>query len=239
MEKNAYINSMGSIVAHQINQPLTMINMLLGEAIEVCVDGNCCSPTIARNMAQSLEEAKKASQVIKHFREITRDPSLDAMGNVDLKETANNIVSTLTDNANRAKIQLMVTGLESLPPIEANQAAIEQVFLILIQNAIDASAGIEHARLIISATDREDYIELSFSDNCSGIAPENIDKIFEPFFTTKTQENGMGLGLEIVQRILMACGGSIRVESQIGKGSTFFVKLHKNASADCRNNNEA
>ena len=58
-----------------------------------------------------------------------------------------------------------------------------------------------------------------------GIAPENFDKIFEPFFSTKSDGKGIGLGLDIVQQILISCGGEIRVESQLGKGATFYVTL--------------
>ncbi len=74
-----------------------------------------------------------------------------------------------------------------------------------------------------SAPDIDDHIELRFTDNGGGIAPENLDKIFEPFFTTNPE--GTGLGLSVVQDVVARSGGKVRVESRIGEGSTFFVSL--------------
>ncbi|GAG24349.1 unnamed protein product, partial [marine sediment metagenome] len=83
---------------------------------------------------------------------------------------------------------------------------------------------------IINGAVKNEYIELWFSDNCGGIAPENINKIFEPFFTTKPKGQGTGLGLCVVQSIVYRAGGNIRVESKFGEGSTFFVTLPINKS---------
>jgi signal transduction histidine kinase len=68
-------------------------------------------------------------------------------------------------------------------------------------------------------------MELSFSDNCGGIPSENLKKIFEPFFTTKPRGQGTGLGLCIVRDAIARVGGRVRVESEFGKGSTFFLTL--------------
>ena len=93
----------------------------------------------------------------------------------------------------------------------------------MIQNAIEAAEGKKRHKLAITAKSIDKTVEMVFSDNCCGIEPENIEKIFEPFFTTKSR--GMGIGLEIVQRILIICGGSIRTESELDKGTTFYVTL--------------
>ncbi|HSV26641.1 MAG TPA: ATP-binding protein [Sedimentisphaerales bacterium] len=69
----------------------------------------------------------------------------------------------------------------------------------------------------------DNNVELRFQDDCSGIAPENLEKIFDPFFSTKPRTSGTGLGLSIVRRLLQERGGNIRVESQPGKGTTFIV----------------
>jgi signal transduction histidine kinase len=79
--------------------------------------------------------------------------------------------------------------------------------------------------LIISGAFKNDRLELWFSDDCDGIAPDNINKIFQPFFTTKHAGGGTGLGLCVVERILSQHRGKIHVKSTFGKGSTFFVTL--------------
>ena len=116
-------------------------------------------------------------------------------------------------------------GLGDLPEVKTNEMALEQIFLIIIQNAIEAADGRKEHKLDITGKFADGNIELQFADDCCGIAPENLDRIFEPFFSTKTEDKGMGLGLDIVQQILISCGGQIRVESQLGKGTTFYVTL--------------
>ena len=116
--------------------------------------------------------------------------------------------------------------MDKLPPIYSNEKELEQLFFAQVDNAIQSADGEKNHRLIITGHLRDDhYIELRFSDNCGGIAPEDIDRIFEPFFTTRPQGKGTGLGLCIVQRIALWAGGKIRVESKIGEGSTFLVTL--------------
>lgn len=80
-------------------------------------------------------------------------------------------------------------------------------------------------RFIISGAVRDEHIELRFSDNCGGIAPENLDKIFELLFTTKPAGEGSGVGLCIVEHIVSRAGGKVRVESEPSKDSTIFVTL--------------
>ena len=122
-------------------------------------------------------------------------------------------------------MSIAVEALGDLPEIETNETAFEQIFLIITQNAIEAADGREVHKLDIIGRVAQDSIELQFADDCCGIAPENLDKIFEPFFSTKTEDKGMGLGLDIVQQLLIGCGGQVRVESTLGKGSTFYVTL--------------
>ena len=122
-------------------------------------------------------------------------------------------------------MRIYAGGLNELHEIETNETALEQIFLILIQNAIDAADGLKPHRLDISGKFIDSKLELLFLDDCCGIPSEDLERIFEPFFTTKADTGGMGLGLDIVQQILIGCGGRIRVESAVGKGSTFYVTL--------------
>jgi signal transduction histidine kinase len=115
--------------------------------------------------------------------------------------------------------------MNRLPPIYSNEKDLEQLFFALFDNAIQAADGKEDRQVVVSASVEDEHIELRFSDNCGGIAPEHIDKIFEPFFTTKPPGEGTGLGLPIVQRIVEQCSGRVWVKSKPNIGSTFFVTL--------------
>ena len=108
----------------------------------------------------------------------------------------------------------------------------EQLFFALVDNAIMAADQKSDQQLTISGSTKNDYIELKFSDNCSGITHENIDKVFQPFFTTKDESQGTGLGLSVVQLIASQMKGKVWVESVAGKGSTFFVTLPINGSTN-------
>jgi len=223
-QRYAYIGSMGAIVAHQVNQPLTKINVLLDRALDNAEDSSC-SPVVRKDIKKSLAEVKNTVSMIRKFRQYYKDSALEALGKANLSAVADRIVSVLRQNARQAKMRISVKGLTKLPEVEVNEMALEQIFLIIIQNAIDAANGKKLYRVDITGKTADGEIELQFSDDCCGIAPENIDKMFEPFFSTKTEDKGMGLGLNIVQQILTNCGGQIRVESQLDSGTTFYVTL--------------
>ncbi|MBN2315114.1 MAG: GHKL domain-containing protein, partial [Sedimentisphaerales bacterium] len=111
------------------------------------------------------------------------------------------------------------------PTVHMNEREIEQLFFILIENAIQAADGRRNRTLSISGRQKDRRIELHFCDTCGGIAPEFLDRICEPFFTTKPSNQGTGLGLYIVNNIVSRVNGDFRVLSEYGKGSTFLVTL--------------
>jgi two-component system cell cycle sensor histidine kinase/response regulator CckA len=223
-QRHAYIGSMGAIVAHQVNQPLTKINILLDRVLDKAEDGSCC-PAVVKDVKKSIAEVKKAVSIIRKFRQYSKDFIPEGVGKINLSAVADRIVSVLSQRAKQAKMRISTKGLANLPEVEINETALEQIFFIIIQNAIEAADDKKPHKLDIIGKFTDGNIELRFSDDCCGIAPENIDKIFEPFFSTKTEDQGMGLGLNIVQQLLMNCGGQIRVESQLGSGTTFYVTL--------------
>ncbi len=115
------------------------------------------------------------------------------------------------------------------PTVLCYPAQLNQVFLNLFVNAVQA---IEHdkGKVVISVTSSPDWAEIKVSDNGVGIKPEHLKKIFEPFFTTKEVGKGTGLGLSIAYKIVEKHHGKIEVESQVGQGSTFTVKLPRNVA---------
>ena len=223
-QKSVYINSMGAIVAHQLNQPLSVINILLDQVI-ADYEQDSHSQDILKNLKTSLVEAEKATEAINRFRKYSKDPLFNVTQQVNIGNIAKRIASALSEKAEQAKLEILIKDIDSLPQIQSNEAAVEQIFFIIMQNAIDAADDQKQHNLTITAKTLDGKIELQFSDDCCGIAPENLEKIFEPFFTTKGGTHGMGLGLEIVKRILIGHGGEIRVESEPAKGSTFYIVI--------------
>ena len=113
---------------------------------------------------------------------------------------------------------------KSLPQVMADFGQLEQVFINLVVNAIQAMS--EEGELTIhSSLGEDDYVKVTFQDTGCGIPPENLDKLFTPFFTTKQEVKGVGLGLSVSYGIIERHGGRIEVQSEPGKGSTFTVYL--------------
>ena len=111
----------------------------------------------------------------------------------------------------------------NLPPISVDPAQMEQVFLNLIVNAVQATSYED--TLTVSTRQVGDEVHISFADTGCGIPAEHLDKIFEPYFTTKPRGEGTGLGLYVCRNILTKHGGTIEVESEVDVGTTFTIKL--------------
>ena len=126
--------------------------------------------------------------------------------------------------ATYSNIELVKHYETNLPLIHSDPSLLRQVLLNLINNAMDA---IQKGGEITVETDigEGDSVEIRVSDTGIGIPQENLSKIFDPFFTTKPPGKGTGLGLSICHGIIDKLGGSISVTSQVGKGTTFSIKL--------------
>jgi signal transduction histidine kinase len=165
-------------------------------------------------------EIARANKIINDLLSFARDTKLALqMCHV------NTVVQDALSRALVPDTVAVITKLgRDLPPLLADPSQIEQVFINLITNAVQAMSSRDKAgKLEISTWAENGFIVTEFKDNGGGIPEENLGKIFEPLFTTKTK--GIGLGLAVSKRIIEAHEGSIEVESELGKGSTFKVKL--------------
>ncbi|MBN1951284.1 MAG: PAS domain S-box protein [Bacteroidales bacterium] len=148
----------------------------------------------------------------------------DTMGEKVPTDIIDNIETVLTLYNNQLKQGVeIVREYEKLPLVHCYQDEISQVWTNLIQNAIQALRY--EGNLIIKTHLQGEFVFVSFEDNGPGIEPDIKDKIFEPFFTTKKQGEGSGLGLDIVKKIIEKHNGTISVESQLGEGAKFIIKL--------------
>jgi signal transduction histidine kinase len=125
--------------------------------------------------------------------------------------------------AERAAIRVEV---EEVPEAMASESQIAQVLVNLVDNAARAIPDGRRGEILIRlGRGLPEMVRLAVSDNGRGIAPQLIERIFEPFFTTRPQGKGTGLGLSICSAAVTAHGGTLTVESEVGKGSTFRVEL--------------
>jgi signal transduction histidine kinase len=226
--QTARLSAMGELaaaVAHQINNPLTTIMvdsemMLLDE-----------SPDSQNYKSlQAIHRAgKRASGVARRLLAISRpnDPA-SPPERIDVVETIQGVLSLVKAHIERDHIQIVAElPDEPLPPVWAVQGQLDDIWLNLLLNAHDALMGCEGARLGISAsyTPDADNLQVLVWDNGPGIPEKIIDSVFKPFFTTKPVGEGTGLGLHICRQTAERVGGSITVESTVGKGARFLVLL--------------
>jgi signal transduction histidine kinase len=223
-EQLASLGTVSATVAHELNQPLTVLRLFLQQGKRHLEDDNDTDKVI-RIIDDCLSELTKAAGIVDRFRRFARKSAPVYIARVNLVEIANGIVDILKESARQKKLELSVT-VESCPAyIIGNSAELEQMFFVLIQNAIQAADGQTGRELAITISRQDDQVHLTFTDTCGGIEQQNLDRIFEPFFTTKPANLGTGLGLCILERIVKRHGGSVRVESQPGQGTIFYIAL--------------
>jgi len=223
-EQLASLGTLSATIAHQLTQPLTVIRLSIDNALDE-LHVSSASDTVIRRLKESVIQVSNITSIIENFRNFARKSSGRSAAEVNLKVVAVRIARLLNESARSASIILRIRNMDNLPSPWMNEADLEQLFFALIENAIQAAGGRKTRQLVISGAVKDKYIELRISDDCGGIPPENIEKIFEPFFTTKPRGQGTGLGLCIVKDVVSRNGGRIRVESELGKGTTFTINL--------------
>ncbi|MCK4449950.1 MAG: hypothetical protein KAX26_05100, partial [Anaerolineae bacterium] len=192
-------------------------------------------------LGQASEKVKKHLGIIE--KEITRSNKIitDLMDFARVRRPAlrkTDVNLLVREAVSRSKVPgnvEVITHLKKgLSPLMADPGQIEQVFINMISNAAQAMTSSNSAetrdggRLEISTRAEDGFIVTEFKDNGCGISEENLGKLFGPLFTTKTK--GIGLGLAISTAIVEAHEGRIEVESELGKGTTFAVKLPASAN---------
>jgi signal transduction histidine kinase len=141
---------------------------------------------------------------------------------IDLHEGIDSTIRLLSRYYNSGHI-ILRRNYGVLPPVSCYAGQLNQVWMNLLVNAAQAVNGNGEVSITTSLKDAE--VQVSISDNGCGIASEHLQKIFDPFFTTKPVGEGTGLGLSIIYGIIERHGGSISVESTIGKGTDFHITI--------------
>jgi two-component system NtrC family sensor kinase len=142
---------------------------------------------------------------------------------VDVNDTLRQTISILDNFARINNIDIQTELNPELPIIAGDQSQLQQVFLNLISNAIDAIG--KNGRVRVKSIRSAGEILVSVTDNGPGIPEEMLRKVFDPFFTTKSAGKGTGLGLWISYGIMEKMGGNISVNSKVGESTTFVVRI--------------
>ena len=221
-EKMAALGQLSAGIAHEIRTPLTSIKIFI-QSLEKEID-------LDENRGEDFRIIKKEidriNENVTRFLNFPR-PEEPQFQQVDVNALLGDTLNLLMAKIRSSGIRLDVSLPEALPPVEGDPKQLNQVFLNLVLNAVEAmpkggtlSIG---ASLRMNPDIREEGIQIVFQDTGGGISEEDRPYLFDPFFTTK--EKGTGLGLSIVYSIIQRHNGWIEVKSAPGKGSSFIVSL--------------
>lgn len=217
-DRLAAIGEIAAGIAHEIRNPLTSVKGFV-QLIEEDLPPGDGKLEYTRIVAKEVDRLNKIISELLYYAK----PSESQKVCVDINNIIDSTLLLVNFKMMKPKVQVIKRYNDSLPLIPADEEQIKQVFLNLIINSIQA---IDTAGEITIETDLSEdgkFIKVLVCDTGKGIEPENMKKLFDPFFTTR--EKGTGLGLAVVQKIVVLHGGHIEVESLLGEGSTFTVYL--------------
>ncbi|MFH1862567.1 MAG: ATP-binding protein [bacterium] len=221
--KMASIGRLAASVAHEINNPLAIINEKAGLLMDIATftEGFPQKEKIA-NLVDSILKSVDRCSVITH-RLLGFARRMDVRKELlDLGLLLKEVMGFLDKDVRHRNITIELEVPEDFPTIESDRGQLQQVFLNIINNAF---AAVPDGGLVrISLREQDDFVAVMICDNGSGISKEDLKHIFEPFFSTKG-EFGTGLGLSITYGIVEKLGGDISVESELGKRTCFTVSL--------------
>ena len=209
-------------VAHELNNPLNNITLTADMLFE---DYDTLSDAERKEMiGDVVNEAGRSKKIISNLLDFARE-SGSQLEPLDLVHLLKETINLASNQIKLSGIKIEFQTADNLPRVHGDIQQLEQVFLNLILNAIDASPKGSKIQVIIVPADDPHYLAVKIIDFGSGIPRHILSSIFDPFFTTKGKGKGTGLGLSVSQGIVGKHGGRIRVSSREGAGSSFTVTL--------------
>ncbi len=217
----ATVGQLAAGAAHEINNPLTIISLNIQIMMRL-LEKSENSASIKERLQTISGQERRISKIIQDLMGFAR-PAEPKFESASLADIINKVLAVLGDRVSMTKIKVNSSLAPDLPMIMVDPLQVEQVFMNLLVNANHAMP--DGGEISIKAIERNGTVETRIADTGTGIDAKNITKIFDPFFTTKKEGEGTGLGLAICNSIVEHNGGVLRVQSKLGKGTTFTVSL--------------
>ena len=223
--KLASIGRLAAGVAHEINNPLAIINEKAGLIKDIFSFKPEYQPEprlmgLADSIINSVERCATITRRLLRFARHL-EVSIET---IHLEEVVREVLGFVDKEAVYRSIEVSVEIEDEIPAFESDRGKLQQIFLNITNNALAAVA--DGGRLVITLKRaNENAVSISFTDNGRGIPEEDLERVFEPFFTTKASQGGTGLGLSITYGLVQELGGTIQVESTVGQGTRFTITL--------------
>jgi len=220
--KLAAVGEMAAGIAHELNNPLTSVTGF----VELALDSLPKDSQTRKDLDIVMREAIRARDVVRHLLDFARQGE-SSRARASLNEVIEDVLALSRHLIHTSGVELKLELEKTLPWVLADVNQMKQVLLNLVHNALQAMPDGGELTISTQSTSRggRDWIVVSVCDSGVGIPQLELARIFEPFYTTKGDRGGTGLGLSVTYGIVTDHGGQIEVESQIGVGSKFTVRL--------------
>ena len=239
--KLASLGELAAGIAHEINNPVAIMVEEAGwiedllEEEEFQAGQNL--DEFSRALKQIRTQGKRCKAITYKLLSFARKTD-SRIQEVNINELLEDLVALSGQRAKYANVSIVKDFQEDLPTLQVSQSELQQVFLNLINNALDAMEK-SGGNLGIQSRLAGEFVAVEVVDNGPGIPEPNLNRIFDPFFTTKPVGKGTGLGLSICYGIIKKMGGDIEVQSAVGSGSVFRVTLPGPGKQGLRNGRSA
>jgi two-component system NtrC family sensor kinase len=219
-DRLAMVGQLAAGVAHEINNPLGSILLFS----RLTMQQMPAAGRARENLERIEKETKRCHAIVKNLLDFARERK-PLVESVDVNRLLDETLKLFEGQFLFQNIQVVRDYDAKLAAIPGDQSQLQQVFMNIILNAVDAMKGKGRLEITTRVNEAAGVVEIGMSDSGSGISPENLDRIFDPFFTTKGVGHGTGLGLSVSYGIVQSHNGDIAVASPPGGGATFTISL--------------
>ncbi len=224
-KKLAYVGEVATSIAHEINNPLSIIVMNAGFLAKRARRGELPPGAVAEveRLAQAAERSTLAVQKMLDFARYSTGRLPSAKVETDLRRLLEDTISLLRDRLEAAQCTVAVHLPDDLGPVVCDEQGLHQVLFNLLANAIDASPPGSEIKVALAAN--ESSLSIEVTDQGAGMDAQVLARAREPFFTTKEPGKGTGLGLSISESIVQRHGGTMQIESAPARGTRVRIVL--------------
>ena len=223
--KMVSLGHLASSVAHEINNPLAIINQKAGHIRDIftLTEAYKKDQKLIDLVDSVLATVHRCARVTKGLLNFARHLNL-SIQTISLQEIINEVQNVLTKETEFRCITVEVNLADNIPQFESDRGKLEQIFFNLFNNAIAVMKDGGHLEIKAECEDTN-FVSIAFSNNGPAIPEADLQYVFEPFYYSRTGESGAGLGLAVTYALVQEIGGQISVRSEVGKGNRFNIRL--------------
>jgi signal transduction histidine kinase len=223
--KMVSLGRLASGVAHEINNPLAIINQKAGHIRDIftLTEAYKKDPKLIDLVDSVLSTVHRCAEVTKGLLDFARHLNI-SIQTINLQEIINEVQSVLSKEAELRCITVEVDLADNIPQFESDRGKLEQIFFNLFNNAVAVMNDGGHLEIKAEREDT-DFVSITFTNSGPGIPEEDLEHVFEPFFYSRTAESRTGLGLAVTYALVQEIGGQISVQSELGTRTRFNIRL--------------